>query len=411
MIRKGDRVKFLNDATVGTVARIEGAVAHVSVEDGFDIPVLLADLVAVDTETERQAMRRMGVGDGTPVNTNTGREPRPVPSKKPQPQRHTPQYGRISLIDDSAAEEDEDDLPDLTAIRQNYLKRQSAADAPEPRPAPPTPSPVELTDYDIKLCFVPQDATRPEESAVLESYLVNDSSYRVFYTIARWSPGKSVTLLASGQLEEDSKEAVGTFRREELNRLGTLQIGLLLFKPTSYVPAPAEDFTLELAPMKFVRRGNYVENDFFDEPAVVFTLATDREEIRREQAAQKALVENPGRNLPESRKDSPKKPDAARPKYADEPQIVDLHAEEILASPADMEPGEIIRAQLARFEIALDLALGSHRPQRLVFIHGVGSGKLKREMQKLLAAKYPKLRYQDASFREYGYGAILVIIR
>ncbi len=28
MIRKGDRVKFLNDATVGTVARIEGTIAY-----------------------------------------------------------------------------------------------------------------------------------------------------------------------------------------------------------------------------------------------------------------------------------------------------------------------------------------------------------------------------------------------
>ncbi|HBT76944.1 MAG TPA: hypothetical protein DEB39_08460, partial [Planctomycetaceae bacterium] len=52
MIRKGERVKFLNDATVGTVAKIEGSIAHVTVEEGFDIPVLLSDLIAIDVEAE-----------------------------------------------------------------------------------------------------------------------------------------------------------------------------------------------------------------------------------------------------------------------------------------------------------------------------------------------------------------------
>jgi hypothetical protein len=184
----------------------------------------------------------------------------------------------------------------------------------------------------------------------------------------------------------------------------------MLFKPTNYVPAPAEDFALEFSPLKFVRRGSYVENDFFDEPAVVYTLATDKEEIRQQQATQKALEENLKQNLPELKKDSPKKSEANQRRYADEPEIVDLHADQILDGTEGMSSGEIVRAQLARFEIAMDLAVHAGRRQRIVFIHGVGSGKLKHEMQKVLAAKYPKIRYQDASFKEYGYGAIMVFI-
>ena len=407
MIRKGERVKFLNDATVGTVAKIEGSMAYVTVEEGFDIPVLLTDLIAIDVEAERQAIRQMGVGDGTPVNTNAGGGPKHR-EHKPKPQRQGPQYGKISLVEEA---DDEEALPDLVAIRQNYLKRRTAdneaAVRQEEARAKAVPSPVELTEYDVKLCFVPQDAARPEESAQLECHLVNDSSYRLFYTVSRWNAGRSVSLIASGLLEEDSKALLKTWRREDLNRLEKLQISLLLFKPTNYVPAPAEDFTLELSPLKFVRRGNYVENDFFDEPTVVFTLATDKEAVRQERAEQQALEENLKQNLPEMRKDSPKKQGATQ-RYANEPQIVDLHAEQILDDTEGMSSGEIAAAQLARFEIAMDLAVGAGRRQRIVFIHGVGSGKLKHEMKKVLAAKYPKIRYQDASFAEYGYGAIMV---
>lgn len=410
MIRKGDRVKFLNEATVGTVARIEGSIAYVSVEDGFEIPALLTDLVATSTEDEQAAMRRMGVGDGVPVGA---KGPRPRETKA-RPQRPAPQYGRIALTPDAGDDEEEDDLPDLIAIRQNYLKRRTvdntAAVEAEQARAAAAPSPVELTAYEVKLCFVPQDAARPEESAQLACHLVNDSSYRLFYTLAQWGPGRAATLVASGTLEEDSKALLRAFRREELSRPVRWQIGLLLFKPTNYVPAPAEDFALDLSPMKFVRRGSYVTNDYFDEPAVLFTLASDREQVHAERQAQRALEDNLAQNLPEARKDAPKNP-APRARAAAEPEIVDLHAEQILDSTEGMSNGEILRAQLARMEVVLDGAVAAGRPQKLVFIHGVGSGKLKYEMQKVLAAKYPRLRHQDASFKEYGYGAVLVTVR
>lgn len=411
MIRKGDRVKFMSDTTVGVVKAIDGKIAHVEVEDGFEIPALLTDLVAIDAEAEQKAIRQMGLGDGRPVNTTTGKGKPKSKEKKPLPQRQTPQYGKISLVDEFEEEED-DDFPDLVAIRQNYLKNQAnandAAIQQEEARVKSAPSPIELTDYDIKLCFVPQDANKPEESAMLECYLVNDSSYQIFYTISKWGAGNYVSLLASGKLGEDSKELVKSYRREELSRVGKLKISLMLFKPTNYVPAPVEDFTLEISPLKFVRRGSFTENDFFDEPTVVYTLATDKEEVRQLQKAQKTLEENLKSNT--ISQESPKSQGANQGKYANEPEIIDLHAGEVLDSTEGLSNGEILNAQMSRFEIALDLALSANRRQRMVFIHGVGSGKLKREMQKLMASKYPRLRYQDASFKEYGYGAIMVFI-
>ncbi|MDE6770914.1 MAG: Smr/MutS family protein, partial [Muribaculaceae bacterium] len=46
----------------------------------------------------------------------------------------------------------------------------------------------------------------------------------------------------------------------------------------------------------------------------------------------------------------------------------------------------------------------------IVFIHGKGEGVLRKAVLDLLKKEYPKAELQDASFREYGFGATLVTI-
>ncbi|MBN2261553.1 MAG: Smr/MutS family protein, partial [Prolixibacteraceae bacterium] len=52
-----------------------------------------------------------------------------------------------------------------------------------------------------------------------------------------------------------------------------------------------------------------------------------------------------------------------------------------------------------------------NRVKRVVFIHGVGNGVLKQEIAKRLSSKYARFQFQDASFKEYGFGATMVILR
>ena len=70
--------------------------------------------------------------------------------------------------------------------------------------------------------------------------------------------------------------------------------------------------------------------------------------------------------------------------------------------------GVILEFQLSRFRTALETAI-LHKTGRIVFIHGVGNGKLKHEMRRILEREYSSLQYQDASFKEYGYGATMVL--
>lgn len=46
--------------------------------------------------------------------------------------------------------------------------------------------------------------------------------------------------------------------------------------------------------------------------------------------------------------------------------------------------------------------------QKIVFIHGKGDGVLRKAIEKELKTKYKQYYYQDASFREYGFGATVV---
>ena len=51
-----------------------------------------------------------------------------------------------------------------------------------------------------------------------------------------------------------------------------------------------------------------------------------------------------------------------------------------------------------------------HKGDSIVFIHGKGEGVLRKAILDELKKKYKNCTAQDASFREYGFGATLVKI-
>ena len=90
-------------------------------------------------------------------------------------------------------------------------------------------------------------------------------------------------------------------------------------------------------------------------------------------------------------------------------EVIDLHSHNILESEQGMSSGDILEFQIKCFVEELDKRIASRQHGKVVFIHGVGSGKLKYELTKRLKSHYPSIYHQDASFQEYGYGAILVM--
>ena len=88
---------------------------------------------------------------------------------------------------------------------------------------------------------------------------------------------------------------------------------------------------------------------------------------------------------------------------------LDLHIEELLKNYKGMSNAEIIQVQLRHFQINLDIAINEHY-RKLIVIHGVGNGRLKQEVHKILST-YKNLQYFDASYSKYGYGATEIQFR
>ena len=81
---------------------------------------------------------------------------------------------------------------------------------------------------------------------------------------------------------------------------------------------------------------------------------------------------------------------------------VDLHMEQLVPSTRNLDTFDILNYQLRHAKGKLEWAIAK-RISKIIFIHGVGDGILKKELLGLLK-RYP-VRFTDASFKKYGYGA------
>lgn len=89
---------------------------------------------------------------------------------------------------------------------------------------------------------------------------------------------------------------------------------------------------------------------------------------------------------------------------------VDLHV--LLPDEEDKKLGNysILQKQLDFFVAKIESSIRQNK-EKIVFIHGTGTGKLRSELRRILDERYPNLYYHDASYVEYGFGATMVYFR
>ena len=87
---------------------------------------------------------------------------------------------------------------------------------------------------------------------------------------------------------------------------------------------------------------------------------------------------------------------------------VDLHIQHLVDEYNNLSNAEMLQIQLKKFRKEMDHAIRNHY-HRITFIHGVGNGVLRTEIQRELRA-YTGVRYTDAPFEKYGFGATEVIL-
>jgi len=142
------------------------------------------------------------------------------------------------------------------------------------------------------------------------------------------------------------------------------------------------------------------EMQFIKNELVVVTGAISETDMMQEDIS-KILSEKQTKKPKPSKKMKPK--DRKRP-----PMVVDLHIHQLTKYPKRLSNHEMLVLQTDTAKHKLDFAIDK-KIQRIVFIHGVGEGVLKAELEYLFR-RYDNVKYYEAEPKEYGRGATEVYI-
>lgn len=87
---------------------------------------------------------------------------------------------------------------------------------------------------------------------------------------------------------------------------------------------------------------------------------------------------------------------------------VDLHIHKLVNNTKGMQNHDMLNLQLETAKRQLEFAIRKNI-QKVVFIHGVGQGVLKLELEYLFK-RYDSIKFYDANYQKYGQGATEVYI-
>ena len=379
MAKPGDRVRFLNSIGGGVITRIEGKTAFVEDEEGFESPILLKDVVVV---------------------LPAGHEPAVKGSK--------------IMFDQKAFDE---------GRKTEAPKMAEPVKTPEPEPEPP----VEETKHgdvpSILLAFEPENVKKLA-STRFSGVLVNDSNYFIDFTFLKRSvEDRGWELVYRGTVNPNELIDIVVLTHEELPDYGKVALQGVAYKEGKvFAMIPPLNVTRKLDLTKFHKLHCFRESKYFDIPVLEFPLVTAGDSVAQLEIDYQKLEEGI-KNVPDKdlTKELSKKyrtetsskgkgDDPSKNPFKKLPLVeVDLHIGELTDTLAGMEPKDMLEMQLG--EVRKTMAAHSKRiGQKIVFIHGKGEGVLRKAVLDLLKKEYPKAELQDASFREYGFGATLVTI-
>jgi len=364
-MKTGDTVRFLNAIGGGKVTRIDDKKGLVYVEDadGFEVPALIREVVVIAN-----------------VNETTNAPKRDFSSKKPE-------------------------SPQQESQKTPVLIEQKTENAPI----------VETADGDklaVLLAFFPKDIKQLQTTAY-ELYLVNDSNYFLFYNIVNGDVSTMLNDLCSakksvsnGQIEPNMQEFLLEIPKENLNSWENLHVQIIAFKKDkTYETQKVIDIPIKLNVVKFYKLHSFAENDYFDEPSLLVDIIEEKERQTLSKISPSAIKE--AVFMKDKPQQKPKQPILSVKNNLIE---VDLHINQLLDSTAGMSNADMLQYQMDKFHAVL-AENRNRKGQKIVFIHGKGEGILRKEIETQLKSKYKGYYFQDASFREYGFGATMVTIK
>jgi hypothetical protein len=350
-MKTGDKVRFLNAVGGGIVRGFKNRdVVLVEEEDGFEMPVLIRECVVV------------------------GENNMPLPT-----------------VSD-------------TAVRQEAIQPET------PKPEKEKHEIIETSGGDrlnVYLAYLPLDI-KSVGKCNYEAFLVNDSNYYLLFNYMSRQNNAWLSRL-SAQVEPNTRLFLEEFSREQLGELEKIAVQFIAFKKDKpYSLKNAYSVELRIDGMKFYKLHSFRENDFFEDEALIFPVVlndtAEREMLISASDLQEAMTQKAKADFPHSRPLPVKK--EKHPAVVE----VDLHILQLLDSTAGLTNTDMLNVQMDKFRQTME-EYKKMKGQRIIFIHGKGEGVLKNALLSELKFKYKHCPVQDASFREYGFGATMVTVK
>lgn len=355
-IKIGDKVRYLNSVGGGIVTRfINKDVVSVEEADGFETPTLIRECVVIETASEI----KLKENDATASKDLTMDTTTIIPSVKVNPMViETPQGEKVTLV----------------------------------------------------LAYLPIDIKALQTSAY-ECFLVNNSNYYISFTYLnkqndRWN------LRFAGTVEPNKHLFLEEFSKGELNELERIGVQYIPFKSgKEFTMKPTGFVEYRMDVTRFYKLHAFRENDYFEDEAIIVPIVMNDTPQSSDPSVHVDSEKLISIMQEKKREDRPIRKRAEKPmEDPKKPMEVDLHIDELIDTVSGMDNAAILEYQLGHVEEVMR-SHAKAKGKRIVFIHGKGEGVLRMAVLKLLKEKFPTCQTQDASFKEYGFGATMVTIR
>ncbi|MEG2178004.1 MAG: DUF2027 domain-containing protein [Bacteroidales bacterium] len=371
----GDKVKFLDQKGGGTVCKIiNSTTVHVMIEDGFEIPCLIHDIIKVEVP---KTYAEKIFNQGPSVNEV------PFESKKLSATNSLVEED-LNMVDESEnAENTEYDR--ISPLHKGHVK------APQ----------VE----GVYLAYVPHDQ-QWLLTGLIDIYLINYTPYEILYTYAV----KGNDLLYGvdfGNIPAQSKILVQTIERDEFNQWeqGIIQILFHIEERKTCIQPISSEYRVRAN--KYMQTESYIYPVFLREKALLLSICKLSEHEQNTSVTHLSEKEDFTFKSSIAKSEKENSP-IVKHLVSKDLAEVDLHIGELVDDYYLLSPKEMLDIQLSYFTKCLEDAI-MHKIHKVIFIHGVGSGTLKRELQ-LILKNYDDIHCFDASMAKYGVGAIEVFI-
>lgn len=352
-IKIGDKVRFLSEVGGGIVTGfVNKDTVKVEDADGFEVPMLIRECVVIETDDYNL-------------------------KKKPA---------------DTSKAGSKETKPEAKVVTPKITSR-----------------PVETREgevLNVLLAFVPVDP-KAISTTPFESYLINDSNYYIYYNYLN-AEGKAWNSRSHGLIEPNTKLFLEEFTKDKLNELEHVAVQLIAFKDSkTFTLKPAISVELRVDTVKFYKLHTFRESVFFEDPSLVYDIVKDNQPAKQMYVSAQEIEEA---LLTKKQADRPVATPIVKKAVKNEIIEIDLHIEELLDNTTNMSNKEILDYQLQKFREVLE-ENKENKGQKIVFIHGKGDGVLRKALLNELKLKYKTYQNQDASFKEYGFGATMVTIK